>query len=310
LLHGNEEGIIAGFLPGNVIEVEIEPGFVIPVLKNEAVVVSKEEDAYFKKPAVLEKSESAGPIKPETIAEKGIFFSFILINDQETALHLVNNTDYTLLYSISEISDPNVYGVAGGKIEPKEFAKIKNYSLQNFERWPAFLVQVLFHRPGYFAPREVFIKTLKFKAYTFYKKKGKSPIIGKEGFIIQIDESAKPLRVDPDKLKESFYKHQPEEKSFPAQRVGTVDLHIDKLVPGHSGLSNAEIIEIQLNAFRQALDNAIAAGQDEITFIHGVGKGTLKQAIQKELSGMKNIKYFKDAMKEKFGYGATLVRIK
>lgn len=311
LLHGSEEGIITGFLPGNVIEVEIEMGFVIPVLKNEVVVVSKEEELHFqRKPADKPDKTTLAQSKPEILAEKGIFFSFILINEQETALHLVNNTDYSLLYSVSEISDPNVNGLSEGIIEPKGFAKIKNFSLQNFERWPSFLLQALFHRQGYFAPREAFIKTLKFKASTFYKRKGKSPVIGKEGFIIQIDEETKPLRVDPEKLKESFYKPKAENANPSRQKVETVDLHIESLIPDHSKLLNAEIIEIQLNAFRQAIDHAIASGQDEITFIHGVGKGALKEAIQKELSEMKNIRYFKDAMKEKFGYGATLVRIK
>ncbi len=49
---------------------------------------------------------------------------------------------------------------------------------------------------------------------------------------------------------------------------------------------------------------------DEITFVHGVGSGTLRREIQKRLSGMKSILYFQDAQREKFGYGATLVRLK
>jgi dsDNA-specific endonuclease/ATPase MutS2 len=49
---------------------------------------------------------------------------------------------------------------------------------------------------------------------------------------------------------------------------------------------------------------------DEIIFIHGVGNGVLRNAIHKRLSGNKNVQYFEDAQKEKFGYGATKVRIK
>lgn len=310
LLHGNEEGVITGFLPGNIIEVEIEMGFVIPVLKSEAVVVAKEEALHFRKETDESKQKKEQvQAREEAVSEKGIYFSFISINEQETALHLVNNTDYILLYSISEISDPNVYGIAEGRLEQKAFVKIKNYSLQNFEKWPSFLVQLLFHRSGYFAPRESFAKRIKFNASTFYKKKGESPLIGKKGFIFQIDEEHKPLHVDPAKLRESFYKSSPAQ-AVQKPRVESVDLHIEKLVPDHSGLSHSDILEVQLKAFRQALDDAIISGQNQITFIHGVGKGALKQAIQKELSGMKNIRYFKDAMKEKFGYGATLVQIK
>jgi dsDNA-specific endonuclease/ATPase MutS2 len=49
---------------------------------------------------------------------------------------------------------------------------------------------------------------------------------------------------------------------------------------------------------------------DEIIFIHGVGNGVLRTEIHKRLSKNKQVEYFKDAMKEKFGYGATLVKIK
>jgi dsDNA-specific endonuclease/ATPase MutS2 len=49
---------------------------------------------------------------------------------------------------------------------------------------------------------------------------------------------------------------------------------------------------------------------DEIIFIHGVGNGTLRNELHKRLSGHKNVKYYEDAQKEKFGYGATKVKIK
>jgi len=67
---------------------------------------------------------------------------------------------------------------------------------------------------------------------------------------------------------------------------------------------------LQLTAFQDNLDRASAANMHEIIFIHGTGNGVLRNEIQKLLSRNKNIKYFEDARKEKFGYGATLVRLK
>jgi dsDNA-specific endonuclease/ATPase MutS2 len=49
---------------------------------------------------------------------------------------------------------------------------------------------------------------------------------------------------------------------------------------------------------------------DEITFIHGVGNGVLRDSIHKRLSGNKNVQYYEDVQKDKFGYGATKVKIK
>ena len=75
-------------------------------------------------------------------------------------------------------------------------------------------------------------------------------------------------------------------------------------------MQNSEILNLQITTFETVLENAIATGMEEITFIHGAGNGVLKNSIHKLLSVNKNIKYFKDARKEKFGYGATQVRIR
>lgn len=74
-------------------------------------------------------------------------------------------------------------------------------------------------------------------------------------------------------------------------------------------MSNSEILRIQLEAFEKNLDQAIASGMDQITFIHGIGNGVLRKEIHKRLSQIQNIKYFQDTQKDNWGYGATLVRI-
>ncbi len=70
------------------------------------------------------------------------------------------------------------------------------------------------------------------------------------------------------------------------------------------------ILRLQLDAFEDALSRALATNMHEIVFIHGTGNGTLRKEIHKNLSRNRDIKFFEDAQKEKFGYGATLVRLK
>src|SRR5690606_21026836 len=89
----------------------------------------------------------------------------------------------------------------------------------------------------------------------------------------------------------------------------SIDLHIELLHPDPAKLSNSEKMRIQLETFESNLNQAIASGMDEITFIHGLGNGTLKKEIHKRLSQLGNIKYFQDTQKDQWGYGATLVRI-
>ena len=90
-----------------------------------------------------------------------------------------------------------------------------------------------------------------------------------------------------------------------------VDLHFEALRPNApTDLSNTAIMREQLDAFEDALSRAIATGMHEIVFIHGTGNGTLRKEIHRQLSRNKDIKFFEDAQKEKFGFGATLVRLK
>ncbi|MNL66738.1 recombination and DNA strand exchange inhibitor protein [compost metagenome] len=89
-----------------------------------------------------------------------------------------------------------------------------------------------------------------------------------------------------------------------------VDLHIEKLVSNHKSLSSDAILKKQLDIFESNLESAIANGMDEITFIHGAGSGALKNELHRRLGKNQHVQFFKDALKEKFGYGATLVKIK
>jgi dsDNA-specific endonuclease/ATPase MutS2 len=75
-------------------------------------------------------------------------------------------------------------------------------------------------------------------------------------------------------------------------------------------MSSPDIINLQIRTFEKALENAIATGMAEIVFIHGVGNGVLRTELHRRLSKHANVKYFEDARKEKFGYGATAVKIK
>jgi len=74
-----------------------------------------------------------------------------------------------------------------------------------------------------------------------------------------------------------------------------IDLHIHELLEDTRGLTNHEILEVQLGRFRNEMETAIAGGCRRIVFIHGIGNGTLKQELRKEL-GTKYKKYdFQDA---------------
>lgn len=71
-----------------------------------------------------------------------------------------------------------------------------------------------------------------------------------------------------------------------------IDLHIEKLVPSRRGLSNADIMKIQLDTLHKYLQLAIVHRQDRMVVIHGVGEGVLRDAVHKALRGHKEVKRY------------------
>ncbi len=88
-----------------------------------------------------------------------------------------------------------------------------------------------------------------------------------------------------------------------------VDLHIEELIDSHHGMSNSEILSVQMANFNRQLNIAIRRKVKKLVIIHGVGEGTLRTAIRTELlSNYPNFE-FHDASYRKYGYGATEILI-
>ncbi|PUZ20997.1 Smr domain-containing protein [Chitinophaga costaii] len=96
-------------------------------------------------------------------------------------------------------------------------------------------------------------------------------------------------------------------KEQPKQEI---DLHIDKLTEDWKGLTNLEILGMQLNEFQHYLDLAIAHHQPSLIVIHGVGKGKLRDEIHSILRLTREVNYFVNQYHPKYGYGATEISFK
>lgn len=100
---------------------------------------------------------------------------------------------------------------------------------------------------------------------------------------------------------------KPHIKNNPAYEA-EIDLHIENLVDRHLGMSNGEIVQVQLRYFQQALDNAIVNRYRKLVVIHGVGNGRLKEEVRQILAGYGGVRFY-DASYAKYGFGATEILI-
>lgn len=315
LIHSKEEGIITRIMPNNVIEVEIEDGFRLPVMRRELAVVSAQEAQAFRastSPVTTAKTTETRPTG--IMAEKGIFMAFVPLNDRELVLYLVNNTDWDLPYALTMPSERHQRGLSGGCLKAKSSLRVQDLLIKDFDDWGTYVFNCLYYTVGFAPERLPLSKRIKFRANTFFKNKRKAPLLDKDAYLFQLDADEKieePLNAQ--SLKEKMFEKNEPEEPIPAKierPAAVIDLHIEKLTCDFLKLNNTQMIEIQLKAFEQQLEKAIASGMDEITFIHGVGNGVLRTELHRRMSKHKNVKYFEDAQKEKFGYGATKVKIK
>ncbi|WP_337040633.1 Smr/MutS family protein [Emticicia sp. 17c] len=323
LVHSKEEGIITKFLKDNLIEVEIETGFRLPVLRRELAVVSGSEKQFFKPQPASEKETKPKEVKNQVRADKGIFLAFLPANAKETPVYLVNNTDWDLPFTLT-LNNTRIHtGLLGGILKAKSFQKSPlELSLKEMEEWGSFSFQAFYYQSGPFDERAPLLKKMRVREETFANYKTKAPLLDKEAFLYQLDSDdtketvvkteTKPLVIDVNKLKEGMLEKKAVDEIAKTYTKPTqvVDLHIEQLTKNFLAMNNAQILEMQMSTFENNFEQAIASGMDEITFIHGVGNGILRQEIQRRLSKHKNVAWFEDAQKEKFGYGATRIKIK
>ena len=73
-------------------------------------------------------------------------------------------------------------------------------------------------------------------------------------------------------------------RSIPMNSDGslTIDLHIGA-IPGGNGIPKGQQLQFQIETFRKVIRENISHRGMKISFIHGIGDGILKAAIQKEL---------------------------
>lgn len=124
--------------------------------------------------------------------------------------------------------------------------------------------------------------------------------------VVKIEEAIKEkMRVDRPKRRQVTKRKEKRQSD-----IIEVDLHITELVDSIRGLSNADMLNLQVDEFRRIMDSNLKNHGQKIVFIHGKGEGVLRQAIMKELNYRYKGHEVHDASFREYGYGATQVTIK
>lgn len=242
--------------------------------------------------------------------------------------YLVNDSNYYLYFSYltrgdsadgwttryAGIVEPNIQ-VLIGEVQREDLPEMDHVSVQYiaFKRDKMFALK----RP---ASVEFPLDTTKFAKLHCFKDNMyfETPVIAFD--IVKNDAPYKAKVVDAERIGDALKaKNAPAPRKRVVKRrskqdrkgdVITVDLHINELVDNTRGLSNADMLNLQVDEFCRVMDENRKNKGQKIVFIHGKGEGVLRNAIMKELNHRYKGNDVQDASFREFGYGATQVTIR
>lgn len=255
------------------------------------------------------------------------------LSDQSTTYDafIVNDSNYYLSYALAARGDDSKEWtlLAQGEIEPniQEFvAEITRDILPAMDR--IALQYVAFKRARTFElkhPGEIeqHLDTTKFfKLHCFRPSDYFDEPVIEMALVTDDCMAGHPIKPDPEVLRRNLMEkkridnrkprpigHRSAPKAAPGEPLVT-DLHISELVDSTRGLSNADMLNLQIDCFREVMDANLSQHGRKLIFIHGKGEGVLRAAIMKELNHRYKGHDVQDASFREYGFGATQVTIR
>jgi hypothetical protein len=337
-------GIVKSFQGKNIALVEDENGFDIPVSTSELLIV--DVDNYNTRPQrKVEKTSPEEPEKSKTQSAEAIFeekplevkggdilnvsLAFVpddikTINSTSFDAYLINDSNYYFYYTYLSGENNSWKVRAQGLVAPNMKAWMESFmqsGLNEIERIAIQLIAFKKDRPFELRPSmdvRLHIDTVKFyKMHCF----NDSDFFEKPALIYDIVKDDVPYRsiklTADDLQREMMLKKSIDEMQpiYIAKRdrkdeLLTVDLHINELLDSTSGMSNGEILNYQLDKFREVMEQYKSKREKKIIFIHGKGEGVLRKAILDELKKKYKNCIWQDASFQEYGFGATEVTIR
>lgn len=333
-------GIVKGFQGKDIVLVEDNEGFDIPVLIRETVVIEPANDIQVRQSAKpsreieIQQRPSAKPeeeYKPEETKEGElltVLLSYLPVDIKNLSstnfeCYLINDSNYYLSYNYMSRIDIGWVSRATGIIEPNTKLFLEEFEKSELNDIEKVCLQFFAYKKGkpYSLKNtysvEVRIDTVKFYKLHSFKENDYFEDDAMLYPIVRRDLGEKEITISPEEIaiamKEKESGKRPRIQPIAKKEknpVLEIDLHIDELLDDTNGLSSADILEYQLKKFREVMDENRKNREQKIVFIHGKGDGVLKNAILKELKTNYKTAYYQDASFREYGYGATMVTIK
>ncbi len=325
--------------------VEDEDGFEVPALLRECVVIqavndktnfpikdfsskSKENTPAASTLPIVPKEVKAEPVVEtpdgETLKTFLAFFPQEIKQLQTTNFecYLVNDSNYFLYYNLV-IGEKGVRrSAANGIIEPNMQEFLVDIKKEMLNEWEDLRVQMLpFKQEKTYTEQSVIDFQTKLNVVRFLKLHSFTETEYFEDLCMLIDltearQKKQLAEIQPEKIREAMFEKKEEKrprielKKPNKAEILEVDLHMDNLLDTTAGMSNADMVDYQMNVFHKILEENKNKRGQKIVFIHGKGEGVLRKEIEKQLKTRYKTYYFQDASFREYGFGATMVTIR
>lgn len=333
-------GIVKGFKGKDTVLVEDTDGFDIPMLVKDCVVIDTDDYNIRSKaaPAAPKAVEPTKPVKPEITSRPSevrggdnlnVMLAFIpedvkTISNTPFEAYLVNDSNYYLYYTYLSAEGKAWKNRSHGLVEPNTKLFLEEFGkevLNEIERVSVQFIAFKDDKTFMLKPAvnvELRIDTVKFyKLHTFRESDFfEEPALIYD--IIKNDVPVKQVYTSAEDIQAALLqrrhdgkpKSQPIVKPSGGNKIIEIDLHIDALLDDTTGMGNNEILNYQLDKFRQVLEEYKHKREQRIVFIHGKGDGVLRKAILDELKHKYGKFTRQDASFQEYGFGATMVTVK
>jgi len=320
ILHSNEEGEVVEIINDKMVLVDVG-GVRFPVYTDQI------DFPYFKrfteKKIIFTKKEKVyvDNLKKEKVSKKnkvssGVWLSFLPVFDKDIfeddvvekfKIYLINqnNETYNFIYKI-KFKGSGDFELSNTVLPFNEFY-LHDIPFEEMNDSPKFEFDFNLNNPD---KKKVphFEASFKIKAKQLFQKIEEMKLKNEPTFSFIL------FKKYPDKTEEAIPEyHRSSGQLYDASRVkekleparSVIDLHIEKLMDKWNGLSNFEILTIQLNYFEKYYNLAIANRQPNLIVIHGVGTGKLRDEIHENKKKKKEVRTFANQYHPNFGFGAT-----
>ena len=322
--------------------VEEEDGFETPVLVHECVVIEAAAPKRVSPVTAAPTPQPAAVQRPEEKEEEieiaetpegerlNLSLAFLPVNEKSLTTtrfdaYLINDSNYFLFFTLLNRTEKGWHTRHSGIVEPNIKLHLEEFGAESLNDLERLCIQaVAFKKEKPFDLKNAVSVEHRLDTVKFYKLHSfrENDYFDENALILPVVRNDVPeRRFEPDAaaleaaLRSKKNIDRPQSASAPRKPNKThepvvVDLHIHELLDSTAGLSNSDMLNYQLDKFRETLDAYKNTIGQKIIFIHGKGEGVLRKAILNELHTKYRQHDYQDASFREYGFGATQVTIR